>query len=188
MILVCCFVYSLYFNFCYDSVLYCYFRLIFSMSRSGLLPRQFGFLNALNGAPTKALIAGTVTSLLFMLIAWLFLSSHGYVGFFSAGIFVSVSVYTSTFISFIIFRIHFKILDRLYVSLMGIPGAGLGIIISVIIMIGIAVTSPYSFLSFVVLLVTASLYYFYVAAARQKLSTEEKEVMMVAHVIKGTFE
>jgi ethanolamine permease len=155
------------------------------MSRSGLLPQQFGYLNVEKGSPVKALVVGTAISLFIMLNVWLLTVEPVYVNYCRVGVFASFFVYTSLFISFIIFRIYFKILDRVYVSRTGIPGAILGIIISLVIMIGVIVVSPYSFLSFVAMFVSASLYYFYVAAARQKLSTEEKEVMMVAHVIKG---
>ena len=161
-----------------------YSRLIFAMARSGLLPPVLGNLCAGRSAPRNAIYAGTVV--LFPLIAFAWTLNTAYESVLSGGILAAVWAYFAMFISFIIFRLHFDGLERQYNSPVGIPGAIFGISVSVLIIVSIIVTNYLSAVFLTAIIIFFSVYYYFAAVTRQKLSAEEKEVMLVAHVIKGT--
>jgi ethanolamine permease len=153
------------------------------MARSGLFPPFLGELSEGDKLPVKSLLTGAAVALLLTMAGWLLDADYEY--FISGGILAAVCAYISTFISFIIFRVHYKGLQRKYVSKTGVTGAAFGIIISSIIFIGVVVERKFALLVWLVMIVSFTLYYKFVAAARQRLSVEEKDVMLIAHVIKG---
>lgn len=162
-----------------------YSRLIFAMARSGLFPPVLGNLCYGHSAPRNAIYAGT--AVLFPLIAFAWTLNTAYESVLSGGILAAVCAYFAMFISFIIFRLHFEGLQREYNSPVGIPGAVLGMGVSVLIIVSIIVTNVISAVFLAAIVFFFSVYYYFAATTRQKLSAEEKEVMLVAHVIKGIY-
>lgn len=160
-------------------------RLLFAMARSGFFPPVLGALTTSRNSPRNANLTGA--SLVLILSAVFWIDSSSYISIFGGGVFAAVCAYMSMFLSFIIFRLHFQGLERKYISKTGIMGALFGIFLCAVVLIAIAVTSLLSIALFAGIVSLFSVYYYFVASKRQKLSAEEKEVMLIAHVIKGNF-
>lgn len=163
---------------------FAYSRLIFAMARSGLYPVSLGTVSTNSRAPRNAIIAGTVGVYVILVLGWVY--SSDYMDIFAGGILAAACAYVSMFLSFIIFRLHFTGLDRQYVSKTGVIGAWYGALVSMLIVVSVVLTRAYTALVFLGMIFSFSVYYYFIASKRQRLSAEEKEVMLVLHVIKGS--
>ncbi len=167
--------------------LYASSRIVFSMARSGLYSPIFGRLSSL-GSPCASLFTCCSLSALSTFLAW----KLGCIDFFSlvsAAQVAGAFSYMSSFVSFIIFRLNFPDLERQYVSIVGIPGAVVGILLCVLVIVCIFASTReqaafvYSFIGSV--LVIASTYYVFVAKNRQRFSDQERDILFTAHLMKG---
>ena len=157
------------------------------MARSGLYSPIFGRLSSL-GSPCAALFSCCGLSTLSTFLAW----KLGYINFItlvSAAQVAGALTYISSFVSFIVFRLYYPDLERQSVSIVGIPGAVVGILLCILVIICILMTTKkqtifiYSYIGSV--LVLSVIYYYLVAENRQRFSDQERDILFTAHLMKG---
>ena len=99
----------------------------------------------------------------------------------------ALATYLSIFVSFWQFRTHFPTIKREFVSPLGRAGAVWGFLVFSLTVVSIAgfQKSQTSIITFVAIMVLASVYYYLVVQKREVFSEEEKVVMFKAYLIKG---
>ncbi|MCA9199538.1 MAG: ethanolamine permease [Planctomycetales bacterium] len=118
----------------FHSVIYAYGRVLFSLSRAGYFPRWISVCNRHN-SPQTALILGAVVGLVCATLLALFEDMQVGQALLSMAVFGAVISYALVMASFVLLRIRRPELDRPYVSPLGIPGAILGGLLSIVAMV-----------------------------------------------------
>jgi len=116
----------------FHAIIYAYGRVLFALSRAGYIPR-FLSLTGKQRTPYVALIAGAVVGLGCALIIQ-FTGDESHVGsaLLNMAVFGAVISYANVMLSYIILKIKQPDLERPYHSPLGIPGAAIGLVLSLV--------------------------------------------------------
>jgi ethanolamine permease len=115
----------------FHTIIYAYGRQIFSLSRAGYFPSWLSVTHGSRKTPHRALIAGSLLGFA-VCLAIQFAGQNSPVGavLLNMAVFGAVLAYVLQMLSFILLRLNFPQIDRPYRSPLGIPGAGIAIVIS----------------------------------------------------------
>jgi hypothetical protein len=171
--------------------MFIYGRQMNSMARSGLFPAIFKQRTTFSRTPYTALLFGTLISL-FGLITIYYSSStpeNNLLDVFSVCILASYTVYITTFLSYLIFKMRYSSVPRSFINPFSIVSAfyGIGVFfMGIISILGFQENgSQRPFIIFVIYLILLVAYYFLFGYRTQQLSEEEQKVMFRAYVING---
>ncbi|MEP7364941.1 MAG: amino acid permease [Acidobacteriota bacterium] len=114
----------------FHSIIYAYGRLLFALSRSGYLPAALGYVGRWH-TPSVALIFGGVLGLALCFLAQRYSTSVG-AAMLNMAVFGALISYILVLLSFIKLRTDMPLMRRPYRSPLGIPGAVMGILLSII--------------------------------------------------------
>ena len=120
----------------FHATVYAYGRVLFALSRAGYIPRWLS-LTGKNRTPYLALLSGAVVGLGCATLIELFSGEGASVGavLLNMAVFGAVISYAMVMASYIKLRISRPDLERPYKSPLGIPGAALGLLLSVIALV-----------------------------------------------------
>mmetsp|Transcript_9768 Transcript_9768/g.10269 ORF Transcript_9768/g.10269 Transcript_9768/m.10269 type:complete len:683 (-) Transcript_9768:167-2215(-) len=162
-----------------------YGRQLRAMGNSGLINPFFGASLPGPKTPFRGLVLGSLIGYCICLVCFFFpvVSSH----LFQLCILCASVVYFSQFASYIVFNTLLRNIKREFYSPLGIPGAIIGSLIYFLMVLSIIFfqKDQYTLIAFVVYTILCTIYYYLVVKDRQFFSTEEKTVLMAAHVVKN---
>lgn len=162
-----------------------YGRQLRAMGNSGLIHPFFGASLPDRKTPFRGLMLGSVIGYCVCLLQFFFpiISSH----LFQLCMLCASLTYFSQFASYIVFNTLLRNIKREFHSPLGIPGAIIGSLMYLLTIISIIFfqKDQYTLIVFVIYTIICSLYYYLIVKDRQFFSTEEKTVLMAAHVVKN---
>ncbi len=178
---------ALYANF-YGFVWACG-RQLSSMSKSGLLPVQLGYMTSATDTPYVSLICGAMLSYFIACLSYYeviddrFDEDVTYMYMLSSYV-ISVAMFASYFV----FKQKYSSLPRNFTSPFGLIGAGVGMFVFFSNAVAIVVflkkfQTPLILL--IVITILMAIYYFLVLDGNQQFSEEEKEKLFKAYLING---
>ena len=159
---------------------YGYGRVILSMARSGLFPSYLCLTYGKYRTPYLAILVGSLLSYTLVLFSYFVPVTQTYL--YNVCIVSGFTAYVSQLSGFILFRLRYPEQERLYVSPLGIPGAVFGIIVfafSSVSVMGFQHDGSAAFVTYLCLIILASVYYFAYARKRQYFSVEEKFIFSI---------
>ena len=117
----------------FHTIIFAYGRNIYSLSRAGYFPHWLSITHGTRKTPHVALITGGVLGYLVLLVLHL-LGKGALVGatVLNMAVFGAVIAYAMQALSFLLLRKRKPHIERPYVSTLGIPGAAVALVISVI--------------------------------------------------------
>lgn len=159
-------------------------KVISGMAASHLFPAWLKVTEE-QGTPHVALIAACLLGYVICLLG------H-YVPFFgrrigNIALMAALTVYIAQCCNFIQGRIHFKNLQKKFVSPLGIFGAVYPAVVYLLCLASLIALQKDSFITiiiFVALNYFLSVYYYVVAQSEQNMSDEERKVLYIAHIVK----
>ena len=163
-------------------------KVLWSMANSGLFPPELAVNKRLPGcyeeSSSAAIIVGSCASLILLFAAAAMGSMFLLV--LNAGWFAAILYYLGGCAAYIVFKLQLSELTRFYVSPVGLYGvAAAAFVLFIIFVCGIINLRGGSFGITLFVLLMASIYYFLVGKDRQRLSPEERNITLAAHVAKG---
>jgi amino acid transporter len=163
-------------------------KLICAMARSGLYPAIFGETKTIpficTSSPVFSISLSTSITLCASFLLWYFQVTS--VQSCNAAVLFSSVAYVLTFLSFIMLRSFFRDKEKQYHSFTGVVGACFGIAYFTATFIAVFVRfETQAIFIFVSVFSSSIMYYIFFGRKRQRLSPEESNTLMVAHVIKG---
>jgi ethanolamine permease len=169
-------------------------RQAFAMGLSKLIPSVFARTYGNSRVPHIAIIIGSITGYAIILIAWFLGHDNFFVAseiIYAIAELMSFSVFVAVFISFIIFRMRYSNLTRVFNNPFGIPSAIYGICVYLISFIGGAfffyITDSFLTIGLYAAYCGLSvIYYFSYARNRQSFSKDERDILFSVYVIKGS--
>lgn len=159
---------------------YGYSRVILSMARSGLFPSYLSLTFGKYRTPYVAILVGSLLSYGLVLFAHFVPITQTYL--YNICILSGFTAYVSQLSGFILFRVRHPDQERLYVSPLGIPGAVFGIVVfsfSAVSVMGFQNDRSVAFVTYLFLILFASVYYFAYARRRQYFSVEESFIFSI---------
>ena len=165
----------------FHSIIYAYGRVLFSLSRAGYYPRWISVVNR-HHAPQTALILGAVIGFgCAVVIANFETAAVGGALLFMA-VFGAVISYILVMISYIVLKIRRPNLPRPYVSPLGIPGAVVGALLSLVAMIACFSNPEYRPALYGTLIFLACGIGYYLLYSRKRLVSRapEEEIALLA--------
>jgi len=165
---------------------YSYGRILCAMSRSGLLPSWFATVTGERQTPIVGIILGNLAMYIVMLALYFTNCTDHSIS--AAALIATVFVYWSVFASFIILRVKFSNLQRVYVNPFGIPSAILGALVFTLQLTAILGYVDYNWAAVVIFMsfvIACTMYYIFFAAKTQCYSEEEQSIMLVLYVMKA---
>jgi ethanolamine permease len=126
----------------FHTIIYAYGRVLFALSRAGYIPRWISLTNG-NHTPHMALILGAVIGLLCTVAIQATGGKGVGAALLNMAVFGAVISYTMVMLSYIKLRISRPDLPRPYKSPLGIPGAVVGTLLSVVAMFATFATPDY---------------------------------------------
>lgn len=153
-----------------------------AMSLSGLLPPYFQQVAGPNSVPIRALFTSALVQYVILVVGWSVLEDPP---FFAICLLGACVAYIGILLSYLAFHFKYGQMPRLFVSVFGVPGAILGIIIFIFVFISIVLHTleRSGFLIFLLVLASSTAYYYYVAENRQGFSVEEQKRFMKAYIV-----
>ncbi len=168
----------------FHTIIYAYGRVLFALSRAGYFPRWIS-ITGKNKTPWVALILGGAIGFICAVI--IDRSGSGGVGaaLLNMAVFGAVISYTLVMISFIKLRLTRPDLERPYVSPLGIPGAAIGGILSIIALLACFSISDYrpGVWGTSIFLVVGILYFLLYSRHHLVAQAPEEEVALIAEGI-----
>jgi ethanolamine permease len=170
----------------FHAIVYAYGRVLFALSRAGYFPRWI-FRTGRYRTPTTALILGGVIGFGCALVIDLTKDDAGQDSLVGASllnmaVFGAVISYTMVLLSYIKLRVTRPDLDRPYRSPLGIPGAAVGVILSLIAMAATLAQDDLrpAVVGVAIFLVIGLLYYLAYSRHRLVAQAPEEEVALIA--------
>lgn len=168
-------------------IMFAYGRQMYSMARSGLFPQIFTKTYADRGTPAASLILSSLIGYAFAVIARL--TDYDLVSnvMFSLGMIGSMVTYVSIFVAFIIIRVKFYMIPRPFQSALGMPGAIIGLICGMVMVIGMLGWSKYTLHGLVGLVawfIVGVSYYVFIGRKHVVLSPEEQFALFLIYSIR----
>jgi len=165
------------------SFIFCYGTLLDALSESGLLPEQLS--RKFNGVPWVAFVVGSVISYCTCLVVFYRPEIyHILLTYCALAAFISYCAYT---IGYIRLKLQFSEIHFKFSSPIGIFGALYAFIVFFCAVVSLIffLNGGFIALAFLVILsACSSAYYFRFAKRKEKLSPDEKNSLLIAHVIK----
>lgn len=166
----------------FHAIIYAYGRVLFAQSRAGYLPRFMSITGKTTHTPHRALIIGAVVGYACAILIDLFSDSVG-AALLNMAVFGAGISYALVMLSYIALAQKRPDLPRPYRSPLGVPGAWVGTILSVIALVATFAIEAYrpGVWGTVIFLVVMYIYYF--AYSRNKLvaqAPEEEVALMLA--------
>jgi amino acid permease len=171
-----------------SSSTFAFSKILWSMANSGLFPPALAMKRQLPGCSEGTFAASVLTGSFASMILLFSAAAMGsmFLWVLSAGWFAVLLYYMGGCAAYIIFKLHLSELPRSFVSPVGSYGvAAAAFIIFIIFVCGLLHLNNRSFAITVFVLFLASIYYFLVGKDRQRLSPEERNITLAAHVAKG---
>lgn len=169
----------------FHTIIYAYGRVLFALSRAGYYPRWISPTNSYH-TPHLALILGGVVG--FICAVLIDVAGSGIVGaaLLNMAVFGAVISYTLVMVSYIKLKIDRPELPRPYKSPLGIPGAAVGAVLSVIALFACFSIPDYrpGVWGTAVFLVVAIIYYFVYSSKHLVAQAPEEEVALMAEAQK----
>lgn len=164
----------------FHTIIYAYGRVIFALSRAGYYPRWLSVTGKTTHTPHYALIAGTLLGLLATVLIDQFSKSVGAV-LLNMAVFGAVISYAAVMVSYIKLKIERPNLPRPYKSPLGIPGAVIGTLLSLISLAATFAVADYrpGVVGVAVFLVVALLYFGLYSSKRLVAQAPEEEVALI---------
>lgn len=166
----------------FHTIIYAYGRVLFALSRAGYIPRWISRTGRFH-TPTYALILGAVIGLVCTFI--LFVtggSGHAGAALLNMAVFGAVISYAMVMLSYIRLRITRPDLPRPYRSPLGIPGAIVGAVLS-LVALGATFTVPDyqpAIIGVVLFVVAGILYFFFYSRHRLVAQAPEEESALIS--------
>jgi len=165
----------------FHSIIYAYGRVLFSLSRAGYFPRWISVVNRYH-TPQAALILGAVIG--FGCAILMHIYEDGTVGaaLLNMAVFGAVISYTLVMISFIVLRVQRPKMPRPYRSPLGIGGAAMGAVLSLVALFACFAVSDYrpGVAGAAVFVVIGMAYYFLYSRKRLVAQAPEEEIALIA--------
>lgn len=129
----------------FHTILYAYGRQIYSLSRAGYFPRWLSVTSARHQTPVRALISGSILGMAAALGIYFF-GQNSQVGaiLLNMAVFGAVIAYILQMASFLILRKKLPLIERPYISPLGIAGAWMAALISAVTLIVLFLNPDYS--------------------------------------------
>jgi ethanolamine permease len=166
----------------FHTIIYAYGRVLFALSRAGYIPRWISITGA-SHTPVNALVLGAVVGLLCALVLHL-TDGSGHVGgaLLNMTVFGAVLSYVMVMLSYIKLRISRPNLPRPYRSPLGIPGAVVGTVLSLIALIATLTTPDYrpAVVGVAIFVVAGMIYFALYSRHRLVAQAPEEENALIA--------
>lgn len=129
----------------FHTILYAYGRQIYSLSRAGYFPQWLSVTSARHKTPVRALVSGSVLGMAAALGIYFF-GQNSQVGaiLLNMAVFGAVIAYILQMASFLILRRKLPLMERPYVSPLGVAGAITATVISAITLIVLFLNPDYN--------------------------------------------
>jgi ethanolamine permease len=165
----------------FHTTIYAYGRVLFSLSRAGYYPRWISVVNR-SHSPQNALVLGAVIGWGCCLLIHLYGQQTVGAALLNMAVFGAVISYTLVMSSFVCLRIRRPDLPRPYRSPLGVPGAVLGALLSVVALLACFSEADYraGVLGTAVFLAVCLAYYFLYSRKRLVAQAPEEEVALIA--------
>ena len=165
----------------FHTIIYAYGRVLFALSRAGYLPRWIS-LTGKTQTPYMALILGAAVGLLCTLALQFFEKTGVGAALLNMAVFGAVISYSLVMLSFIILRIRRPELPRPYRSPLGIPGAAIGGILSLIALLATFAVEAYrpAVVGVVLFLIAGTIYFLLYSRHRLVAQAPEEENALIA--------
>jgi hypothetical protein len=156
-----------------------------SLAQSGLLPRVLSSTFGVNNTPYFTLALSSISQVIVCVLLWKYAPLVGPPLLLQTVIIGASLVYVSIFCAFIVFRLRFGAMKRHWKSPVGISGAVVGIILSLLLFLSAVgfQGSTDSLIVYVVYMACAALYYVTYAQYRQYFSPDEQKHFMKAYIL-----
>lgn len=156
-----------------------------SLARSGLLPSICAKTYGENDIPYVNLLVSSVLQYVLCVILWAAAPLDGPRYCYQTVVIGASIVYIGVFTAFIMFRVKFGAMKREWVSVVGIPGALLGISVAALVFtscVGFQ-DSQVAIITYFVYMFFAGMYYIFYAQRTQFFSAEEQKKFMKAYIL-----
>jgi ethanolamine permease len=165
----------------FHTIIYAYGRVLFSLSRAGYFPRWISVVNRCH-APQNALIVGALIGLGCCVVIDRYEQQAVGAALLNMAVFGAVISYTLVMISYIRLRIKRPQLERPYRSPLGVPGAAVGLVLSVVALLACFAEPDYrpGVVGTAIFLGTCLAYYFLYSRRRLVAQAPEEEVALIA--------
>jgi ethanolamine permease len=166
----------------FHTIIYAYGRVLFSLSRAGYFPRWISVVNRCH-APQNALLVGAVIGLGCCVIIHRYEEQTVGAALLNMAVFGAVISYTLVMISYIRLKIKRPQLVRPYRSPLGIPGAAIGLVLSVVALLACFAERAYrpGVLGTASFLAACLAYYFFYSRRRLVAQAPEEEVALISN-------
>ena len=168
--------------------IFCYGRLMFAMSRSGLLPMFMSLTTDFSGTPYIAMIFGSSVGIVLLLLIRLAPNGadiNNYV--YNMMLLTAVMNYLFQLTAYIILRLEYGMVKRNYESPLGVPGAVVAFLIFLLGYIALLGWTPniiYPVIGVSIWIGVGMAYYFLFSANKLILSPEEKYSLFLVYSLK----
>jgi len=171
----------------FHTIIYAYGRVLFALSRAGYIPRWISITGA-SHTPVNALVLGAFIGLLCALVLHL-TGGSGHVGaaLLNMAVFGAVLSYVMVMLSYIKLRITRPNLPRPYRSPLGIPGAVVGTLLSLVALIATLTTPDYrpAIVGVAIFVVAGMIYFALYSRHRLVAQAPEEENALIAEAEHG---
>lgn len=156
-----------------------------SLAQSGLLPRVLSSTFGVNNTPYFTLALSSISQVIVCVLLWKYAPLVGPPLLLQTVIIGVSLVYVSIFCAFIVFRLRFGAMKRHWKSPVGISGAVVGIVLSLLLFLSAVgfQGSTDSLIVYVVYMTCAAVYYVTYAQYRQYFSPDEQKHFMKAYIL-----
>jgi ethanolamine permease len=165
----------------FHTIIYAYGRVLFSLSRAGYFPRWISVVNRCH-TPQNALLVGALVGLACCVIIHRYEQRTVGAALLNMAVFGAVISYTLVMISYIRLRIKRPQLMRPYRSPLGIPGAAIGLALSLVALLACFAEPAYrpGVLGTACFLAICLVYYFLYSRRRLVAQAPEEEVALIS--------
>lgn len=165
----------------FHTIIYAYGRVLFALSRAGYLPRWIS-LTGETQTPYVALILGAVVGLLCAIAIKISGETGVGAALLNMAVFGAVISYSLVMFSYIILRIRQPDLPRPYRSPLGIPGAAIGCVLSLIALLATFAVEDYrpAVVGVILFLVAGTVYFLLYSRHRLVAQAPEEENALIA--------
>jgi ethanolamine permease len=165
----------------FHTVIYAYGRVLFSLSRAGYFPRWISVVNRCH-TPQNAVLVGAVVGLGCCVLIHQFEKRTVGAALLNMAVFGAVISYTLVMLSYILLRIKRPQLARPYRSPLGIPGAAVGMLLSIVALLACFFEPDYrpGVLGTALFMTICLAYYLLYSRQRLVSKAPEEEVALIA--------
>lgn len=165
----------------FHTIIYAYGRVLFSLSRAGYFPRWISIVNGWH-TPQTALILGALVGFGCAALIHVFEGRAVGAALLNMAVFGAVISYTLVMTSYIALRVKRPDMPRPYKSPLGIAGAAVGVVLSLVALLACFADKDYlpSVVGTAVFMLACLSYYFAYSRGRLVAKAPEEEVALIA--------